>query len=106
MFVEHKAPFTPTARPEPLLQRMSEKTCQQIVLSDHLDQGLGELQASIFSARLIGSLPNAIVRRGRALGNHKPDIEFIVQSLERARSISYLATMTPLGVIHHIMHVI
>ena len=55
-------------------------------LGDQLDQEIGQLQASIFSAPLIDSLPNTIIRKGRILDNHKPDMEFAVHSLVHVRS--------------------
>ena len=45
-----------------------------------------------------------IIRKERTLGNHKPDIEFIVQLLVHSRS--YSAAMTLLGVIHQNAHAI
>jgi hypothetical protein len=60
--------------------------CRQVVPHGCLDQRFRRLQLSIFSASLIDSLLNAVVRKGRAIGNHMPNIEFIVQLLARARS--------------------
>ena len=49
--------------------------------SSSADRGLSLLQASTFSAPLTGSIPNTIVRKGRTLGHHRPDVEFVVQSI-------------------------
>ena len=85
VFVDRKVPYDPAARPESLLRSVGKKTCD-IFPSDRLDRRLGQLQASIFPALSIGSIPNSIVRKGRTLGDHRPDIEFIVQSLVHART--------------------
>ena len=85
VFVDHKILSASTARPESLLQSIGEKNCWWIVPSDWLDWGLGQLQASIFSAPLIGSISNTFVKKRRTLADHRPDVEFIVQLLVHAR---------------------
>ena len=86
MFMEHKVPSASTASPELLLQTFSKYTCHWTIPIDRLDRWRGQLQASIFSAPLIGSVPNTLVKKGGTLGNHMPDVEFVVQSLVRLRS--------------------
>ena len=53
---------------------------------DSIKESVSFLQASIFSAPLIGSILNAIVRKGRTLGDHKPNVMFVVQWLVHVRS--------------------
>ena len=53
--------------------------------ADESSRVINNLASFNFHALLIGSIPSTIVRKGRTLGDHRPDIGFVVQSLVHER---------------------
>ena len=98
MFVTHKAPSASTASPELLLWTFSEKTCHI-----ELSRTINLIEDSVSFERwysppswYVWSRRDSQERRDLYLGDHRPDVEFVVQSLVRVRSRT-VCIRPPLG---------
>ena len=72
---------------QPALSHYSEPSVREC--ADELSRVIDSIEDSVsfkhtkFSTPLIGSISNAIVRKERILGDHRLDLEFVVQLLVR-----------------------